>query len=384
MPPGQHGLDRNARLSARPAFCPNPSCHWHAAKPSSALRFIRRGRVFVQRQTRPLQVFQCQHCRRRFRESVFTQDYWRHIRRLSTRVFPLLADGQCLRQAARALRVGPDAVLLSQRRLARQALLIHLDQLRRLEGQISEPVAFDGLRNLVGSVHQMAEVTTAYTVESGFTLAALGFGTTYGGPMTADQARSRAQRLAQLGAPNPRGRERSAACVARLLQRLASPHLRLEVRTDEEPQYRRPLERLARIRALRHVTVSSRARRDSTNPLWQVNHRHRFARHALANLKRETIAYSKTLRGLMERFFIHAVYTNLVKGVSERHARGRATTPAMKLCLATRKLMPEELVSSRRFPEREKLPASWRALYRGDIKGWSKEHVRVREFKFAG
>ena len=157
------------------------------------------------------------------------------------------------------------------------------------------------------------------------------------------------------------------------------PEQTLEIRTDEERDYRPGIRALAAIRPVRHVTVSSTVRRDSRNPLWMANHKHRLQRHCLASHRRETIAAHKTLAGLQDRQFVHRCWMNNTKGVSERTAAGRRTTPAMQLGIAQQPCTGRCLFRRRRFPRREGLPSALRALYEGAVKARPRERVsRIR------
>ena len=153
----------------------------------------------------------------------------------------------------------------------------------------------------------------------------------------------------------------------------------LEVRTDEETDFVPAIRKLAATRPVRHVTVSSRARRDTGNPLWMVNHKHRLQRHCLASHRRRTVAAHKTLAGMQDRQLLHRCWLNHTKGVSERRAAGRRTTPAMKLGIAHRARSGRSLFSRRRFPKREGLSEELRAVYEGQVKARPRE--RVSQFR---
>ena len=161
------------------------------------------------------------------------------------------------------------------------------------------------------------------------------------------------------------GRTRRAL---RLLGALAPAGHRIELRTDEEPDYAEAVRQVSAHTALTHQTTSSKQRRDAGNPLWRVNHLHRVTRHSLKSQARETIAFHKCLRGLMERALIAQTWLNATKGISERSARLSRQTPAMRLGLEARPRHGEEYLQQRLFPARVGLPPGWLHLFAGRVK----------------
>jgi len=366
-----------------PPHCPHPRCPWHTATDLSGWRFHRRGSRTVQRSPRRVQRFRCRTCGTWFCDAAFTLDYWTKRPGLHRRVYPLLADGLALRQVARSLRLAPTTVRHVERRLAQQALLIHLEQERRLQRKLREALVVDGQRSFAGSQSEPVETHGAFTSEAGYALELRAFGLRRSGTMTARQRLRREARDARLGRPDPAARRRTNTAVLRRLEALYPETHCVEVRTDEEPDYLPGIRALAAAHPVRHLTVSSRARRDSRNPLWMANHRHRLIRHCLASHRRETIAGHKTLAGLQDRQLLHRCWVNNTKGISERTAVGRRTTPAMKLGLTRRPLTGRCLFRQRRFPGRVGLPESLRAIYEGRVKARPNERVRPALHKVA-
>ena len=358
----------------KPPFCPWPECAFHDSVDIATWRCHRRGARRVQRSARPNLRFRCLSCGRSFCQSAFDGTYWSKRPEVVARVYRPLCEGQALRQIARTLRYSLTTVRRAQRWLARQALLRHLEVLRRLAGNVREPAALDGARAITGSTFEMVEINTLVLVHSGLVLDLTPFGIRRTGRMSASQRRERRRREARLGRPHPRARSRAAHRSLEQLAALVPPNQVLEIRTDEDPAYR-PALRAVR-RRVHHVTVSSRARRDESNPLWQLNHKHRLLRHMLACLKRQTIAQCKTLAGLSDRLLVARLWLNATKGVSERSAPRSRLTPLMKLGLAERPLTGRDLLAVRRFPRRERLPEEWRVVYEGRVTGRPHELVR--------
>jgi hypothetical protein len=331
----------------------------------------------------PVQRFRGATCGRWFCDAAFSTDYWRKIAGLLPRVYPLIADGPALRQAGRMLRLSVTTIRRVERRLAQQALLQHLADERALAGRLTEPLVIDGQRSFTGSRYEPAETYGVFTAEAGFCLELRSFGLRRSGRMSTRQRAIRAERDERLGRPDPRARRRIHAAALKRLAALVPEGHPLELRSDEETDFAPAIRALAATRPVRHVTVSSRARRDSRNPLWMVNHKHKLQRHCLASHRRQTIAAHKTLAGLQDRQLVSRCWLNHTKGVSERTAAGRRTTPAMKLSLSARPRSGRSLFSRRRFPQRDGLPEAWRALYEGRVKARPRERVSLTRHRFA-
>jgi len=359
----------------RPPFCPHPDCPWHTATDRTGWRVQRRGCRPVQRSAKPVQRFRCATCGTWFCDAAFTTDYWRKIAGLLPRVYPVIADGPALRQAGRMLRLSVTTLRCVERRLAQQALLQHLADERALTGRLTEPLVLDGQRSFTGSRYEPAETYGVFTAEAGFCLELRSFGLRRSGSMSARQKEIRAERDERLGRPDPRARRRIHAAALTRLAALVPPGQTLELRSDEETDFVPAIRALAATRPVRHVTVSSRARRDTGNPLWLINHKHKLQRHCLASHRRQTIAAHKTLAGLQDRQLLHRCWMNHTKGVSERTAAGRRTTPAMRLGIAARSRSGRSLFRDRRFPKRDGLPEELRALYEGRVKARPRERV---------
>ena len=91
---------------------------------------------------------------------------------------------------------------------------------------------------------------------------------------------------------------------------------------------------------------------------------HALLRHTAAHHRRETIAFGRRLNALMERLFLTAIWRNFLKRRTER--RPDPTTPAMRLRLAAEPWSWRRVLARRLFPGRERLPPTWRDLYRRD------------------
>jgi hypothetical protein len=266
--------------------------------------------------------------------------------------------------------------------MARQALLFHLEQLAELALRPTTPVVLDALRCFAGSQWEPGDLYTAIAGESLYWLDVDYIGRRRSGQMTARQRRIRRQREQRLGRP-PRGA--ATACCRRALRRLAALYpegATLTVASDEEVPLAEAVRGLRGQLPIKHQTISSRAWREASgHPLWPVNHEHRLSRHGNKNHTRETIAFSKTAAGLMDRALVHRVWRNNVKGISERSAATARTTPAMRLGLTTRPLTADEIFHVRLFPRRVGLPAELEDQYAGIVKSRPGETAAAYRYK---
>jgi hypothetical protein len=345
--------------------------------------FQRRGYRITERRPGWVRNFSCKLCGRYFRSSVFTEDYWKRVTGVNEAIYLGLANGQALRQIARARQLSLGLVRRRERWLARQSLLWHELVLRDLEGRLDEPVVLDGFRTFAMSQYEPLDLNTSITADSGFLLDLRAAPARRSGRMTPRQQRTRERRDRGLGTPPPGVRVEATRESLRCIDRLARPGAVIELRTDEEPDYARALEKEGLGERFEHVTVSSRALRTTHNPLWRVNHLHSLLRHSVKSHTRETLAFHKRLRGLLDRAAITRIWINLTKGISERRGEDAETTPAMRLGLAPAPVRGERLFSLRLFPERVGLPDELRAMYEGTVKGRPKETLRVEPLRFA-
>jgi len=367
----------------RPRFCPRRDCPAHRLAPGERFRCHRRGSRINAKRGDTVVVYYCLHGHHYFSSSAFTNDYWHHHTGLLPAVFRGLCEGQSGRQLARTLGVPQGTIARRERRLARQALLILLRQQRGLEGRLQEDVVLDGLRTFAGSQYEPLDLNTLVTARSGFVLDLAAAPLRRSGSMSEQQRRRRAERDERLGRPDPKIRRTVTRRSLRLLLRLV-PHGRtVGLRTDEERDYARALADLGHPPALAHRTVSSRRRRDTSNPLWRVNLLHSKMRHGLKSHARETLGFHKRLTGLLDRALLFVIWNNCTKGISERSARRARITPAMLLGLADRPLDGHDLFAERLFPDREGLPEAWRAVYEGRIVARPREPMTRRVPRFA-
>jgi transposase-like protein len=342
-----------APAAQAPPFCPNPACRFHR-KDRPFWRFERDGTY--ERRTPPcvVQRWRCVTCRRRFSDQTFRTTYWLRRPDLLRPVFYRLLGCSGFRQIAREFGVSPQTVGRMSERLGRHCLLFH--QGRRPRGPIREELSLDSFESFEYSQY----FPTSYHLAAGRS-SHFAYGFTESeirrkGRMTKGQRIQRVVLERDLGRPSPRAIEDD---VLALLEIVAPDPQALHLHTDEHRAYPRAIRR-ARHLSVRHETISSRAARVPSNPLFPVNLLDLLLRHSGANHKRETIAFSKRRASAIERIAVFFVWRNWIKCFSEKEQDG---TPAMRLGLVDTRLTVEDVLEFRLFPHRIPLPARWRPYY---------------------
>ena len=363
--------DRTA--PAVPPFCPNPDCPFHR-EPTTSWRWLRAG--FFARQASPhrIQRFRCGHCGRYFSTQSFRLDYWLRSAKLLRETFHAMTHCTGFRQLARKHECSPQTILGLARRLGRHCQLFH--ELLRPKGELAEALALDGLRTFEWSQYHPSEFHLLVGREShfihGFTHSEL----RRSGTMTARQSARRIVLERAHGRPDPRSVERE---VARVLGIVAKGSSRIVLHTDEHRAYPRALARLEGLR-VEHHTISSRAARTTSNPLWPLNLLDALIRHSCANHKRETIAFSKASASSIARMWVLVVWRNYIKWFSERR---RGVTPAMRAGVCARRVRVKELLGARLFPGRIALPEAWAEHYWGQVGSRQIKNPKRHALKYA-
>lgn len=385
MPCLRHRTRRDVETFV-PPFCPHPLCPDHTlpASDSDRYRFQRRGSRQIARAPGIVRRFLCKRCGRTYSSSAFFDCYRRRKPTIPAAIFLGYCEGQAGRQIARTTGESLKTVQQNLRRMARQALLFHLEQLQSLDQPLTAPIVIDALRTFAGSQWEPGDLYTAVAGETLFWLDLDYVGLRRSGRMTPKQRRIREEREQRLGRP-PQGAALNACRRAlRRLAKLFPEGATIALASDQETPLAQAIGALRGELTIHHQTISSHVWRElAGHPLWTVNHEHRLTRHGAKNQTRETLAFSKTAAGLVDRALVYRVWRNNVKGISERTAAGAKTTPAMRLGLTTRPLRADEIFHVRRFPRRVGLPAELDDQYAGVVKSRPGESASAYRYKTA-
>ena len=356
-----------------PPFCPNEDCEFHC-DPTCSWRWVRAG--FFSRAAAPhrIQRYQCVDCGRYFSDQTFRTTYWLKRPELLQPVFEGLVQCAAFRQLARPLQASPQTIALMSARLGRHCMLFH--ERMRPKQVVTEPLALDGFQSFEWSQYHPTLYHVVVGKDShffhGFTDSEL----RRSGTMRKEQQRKRIALEREYGRPDPRSVQRE---VARVLAIVAPEPQALVLHTDEHQDYPRAIADLRHL-DITHLTISSRAARNSKNPLFPINLLDLLIRHCGANHKRETIAFSKRRQSAAERLWVFLVWRNYWKWFSERKHDG---TPAMRAGVCTHRWSLPRILKERLFPSRVVLPERWQDYYWRSVPTRCIPKARTHQLKYA-
>jgi len=363
------------RLQAfRPPFCPWPSCPAHRSR-SRRFSFTHHGTYASKRRPR-VPRYRCLTCHKTFSRQTFATSYYLKRPELLLPVAAGLQAGSAHRQIARCLGCNPSTVTRLSSRLGRHCLLLLARSLDHLTGRLSEPVVLDHFETFEFSQDLPVAVATAVGSESWFVYGVDAAPHRRAGRITPAQKKRLAKRLKRR---THGGYRSSSRRTLRLLERLPDASQPLVIVGDGHPSYAYAATLVSQTRpvVLRSFPNPKRGPKGSPRTpeavrrdraMFPVDLLHALMRHSLAHHRRETIAFARRVNAMMERVFVAAVWRNFVKGRSER--KPDPTTPAMKVGLTETAWSWRRVFSRRLFAAREKVPRTWRELYRKD---WERE-----------
>lgn len=331
-------------------------CRFHAGG-GGTWRFKKAGTYRRQVAPKCIRRFRCLECGRYFSTQTFSVTYWMKRPGILPEVFRQTTSCAANRQVAHNLGVAPDTIDRAIGRLGRHCMLTHLGLWRQRPPR--GPLAIDGMETFEWSQFFPFHLNVAVEVDSGFFSYFTDSALRRRGRMTAWQRRRRSDLEARLGRPDPRAVGRG---IAELLEAVLDGAVQATVRSDDHPAYRRPIR--GALCPVRHEVTSSKKRRDGDNELFEVNLLDLWIRHGSANHKRETIAWSKRRQRAIERLAIVLVDRNYLRS---RWKKRGGPTPAMLCGVVDWKFTVEETLAARRFPDRCRMPATWRRYYRGEV-----------------
>ena len=331
-------------MSFVPPCCPHAECPSRAkgAKPS----FCKRGRYVRKCDGRVVQRFACHHCGRRFSTQSFRVDKGLRKTWLCAMVVEMLNAKMSMRRAAEILRVRRPTV---ERRLdsygahAQQLHRAILDRYVRKGGAVGADMVLDELETFVNdrticpvTVPVLAEPVSYFITHVDTAPMA-----SRGGLTKANEARK--QRYEKKHGVRP---HESDAAVTRTLEswkRLCAEEHEPSLTSDEKPSYARLFEKVFEGRG-RHVTVSSKIKRDEANPLFVVNMTNAMLRDGLGRLVRRTWGHSRDEGRLRRHLWLWVVFRNYVRDLTRRI---RNTTPARKLGVVDRRFKLNQVLAWR-------------------------------------
>ena len=193
--------------------------------------------------------------------------------------------------------------------------------------------------------------------------------------MTAEQKAKRMVIENERGRPDPQAVRKD---VAELLRIMSANTSELIIHSDEHQAYPRAMRGLPC--RFRHIVTNSKRHRDRWNRLYEMNLLDLLIRHAAAEHKRETIAYSKRRNCGAWRLMIFLVWKNYVR---PKRVRRCGHTPAMLLGVCERRLAVSEILGRRLFWSNVGLDGRWQQYYWGEVVTRALKVNRRHELKYA-
>ena len=321
-----------------PPFCASPSCICHGRNAGSPYtQFIAWG-SYSTRAFGRVRRFRCILCGTTFSEQTFRPDYYAKRVIDYDEVAQRLASCESLSAMARTHHASTDTISNRISRASRQALAFESELASFRHPH--EDLAADGFESFCGSQYFPNNLTILVGSESQFVYAVDHATLRRKGRMTETQKLRRAQ-LDRLSRPDPGGIAKSFARVAGESLRVLSDGCRPELSlwTDEHQAYPRAIRGSPCLAALKeqgrlwHRTISSRAARTQSNPLFPVNYLDRELRKDMQEHVRETVCFGRNVNRQMERLTLYVWWHNYRKahrtrGDPRSHAEVAGYEPA--------------------------------------------------------
>jgi transposase-like protein len=356
----------------QPPHCPNPNCLFHNPDLPD-WRFKRMGSF--PRHTPPHRIsrFRCHHCGVSFSSQTFATSYWLKKPHILPKLLTKVTGGMCNSQIALDLGVSPATVDRQIYRLGRHCLLFHR-QMMKQRPQLRE-IVLDSFVSFEHSQYHPYHLHLAVDKDSTFIPYFTDSEVRRSGRMTAYQKRQRERLEQDRGRPDPRAVRQD---VRELLAFVCRDVQELTIHSDDHRDYRLAMRGLAC--RIQHVVTSSTERRDQHNRLYEVNLLDLLIRHAEAEHKRQTIAYSKRRNCGALRLAIFLVWKNYVR---PKRVRRCGETPAMLVGLCRRALTVVEILGVRLFAAQVGLEGRWRQYYWLEVRTRALKVNRRHDLKYA-
>jgi transposase-like protein len=320
-----------------PHFCPHSDC---PSRTGAALFRCHRDGFFPRAvDGRRVQRFFCRACRRRFSAQSFRLDFRQRKPQINSALLGCFVSKVTHRQTARILKI--------DRKTVHRRLRLWGPALRELhEAFLTRAVHNGGLFG-VFSLDEMetyehdrrlkpVTVPVLIHCDTRFILhMEVGQLPARGGLTGHDLVRKRLQ------GPRPSESTLMVRRCFETLKRVHDPHRLLQIVIDQKRSYRPEIRALFHNRIAALVTESSKSARNTSNPLFPINHTLAMLRDNVSRLVRRTWAASKLKAELVHHAWIYAAWKNYVRPVVNYLQK---ISPAMQLRLHDRKLTLADLL----------------------------------------
>jgi transposase-like protein len=328
-----------------PPRCPFPTCPAHIDPNAVVGGFYNlNGSYQPKCRSQPVPRFKCRVCKRGFSRQTFRMDYCDNKPFLNALLFKLLASGMGLRQSGRILPLSRRCTELKARKISR-----HLGRLNRnlidqfplgSKFTLDEMETFEGQRGVL-------PVTVPVLIETGsMYVVATDVATIKPSGQMSDARRKAIQKEEERSGPRE---DRSATALSRVFRQMKLYSQKMgafEFVSDKKIMYSTMLKRFfgsMEGQGVLHTQISSKQKRDQTNPLKHINLTNAMARDLNGRLRRSSWLVSKARRYLRVQLYVFAAYRNFVR----RRINRKEPTPAEELGFLEQTARFEDLLTWR-------------------------------------
>jgi transposase-like protein len=345
------------QLELIPQYCPNPRCMFHFGSDSKF--YVKNGLTPTDKAPFRNQRYKCKGCKIQFSANTFALDFRKQKADLSEKILHYSLNGMSNNSIARLLKVAEGTVRDRLKTMARQSVLFEKEN---YPTQINEDVAYDGFETFTHSQFSPCYVNTSVGSHSMFI-----YNNTFSplnrkGRMTHEQKGKNQELIKKHGLFPQDSVFTESQYVMKNLSSLAPGR---KLFTDEHKSYARAFRSFSS--EMEHETISSKARRNASNPLFPINRLHNLYRHFFSSQQRETISFQKHEAALMEKLQLMKIYRNFMnpkfvkKNKFDPHAHD--WSPAMYIGVANKVLSFNEIFGVRNLKSRVRLDQKEKAFF---------------------
>ena len=337
------------QLELIPPYCPNPRCLFHFG--TGEKFYAKNGFALTDKPPFRNQRFKCTRCKIQFSSNTFGLDFRKRAVDLSEKILHYSLNGMSNNSIARLLKVAEGTVRDRLKIMARQSVLFEKEN---FPSKIQEDVAYDGFETFTHSQFSPCYVNTAVGSHSMFIYHNTFSPLNRKGRMTHEQKIKNQSLILQHGLYPQSSVYEESIYVMKSLSDLAAGRT---LYTDEHKSYLRAYRSFDCSMDLE--TISSKTRRDSSNPLFPINRLHNLYRHFFSSQQRETISFQKHEAALMEKLQLMKIYRNFMnpkfvkKNKIDPHAH--EWSPAMYVGVSKKVLSFEAIFGVRKLKSQIKL-----------------------------
>ncbi len=326
-----------------PPFCPNPRCLFHFG--TNLKFYVKNGFSPTDKPPFRNQRYRCLECKIQFSANTFGLDFRKKSEGLSEKILHYSLNGMSNNSIARLLKIAEGTVRDRLKTMSRQSVLFEKENYPK---RISENVAYDGFETFTHSQFSPCYVNTAVGSHSMFIYHNTFSPLNRKGRMTNEQKCKNQELILKHGLYPQNSVYTETLYIMKNLSVLAQGRT---LYTDEHKSYMRAYRSFDCSMDLE--TISSKARRDSSNPLFPINRLHNLYRHFFSSQQRETISFQKHEGALMEKLQLMKIYRNFMNPKFVKKNRfdpdAHEKSPAMYVGVASKILSFDEVFGVRKF-----------------------------------